>query len=113
MVHGDAETCYWCKRECGGTCLGVTGSTQMRPDDPAYFMLSDDYTSTPKVYSETCYICRDPEYAQMRLPLCNPCPDCQKAGRVDGHVPADDEECDDCGYNLREHYEREDSANNE
>ena len=24
-----------------------------------------------------------------------------------GHIPADDEVCDDCGYNLAEEYERE------
>lgn len=104
-VHGDGETCFWCKKKCGGTCLKVTGSTQMNPEDPAYFLLSSGHVSTPRVYRESCYICCDPEYAQMGLPLCNPCPACQNAGRGDGHVPADDEECDDCLYNAREDWE--------
>jgi hypothetical protein len=38
-----------------------------------------------------CYICDDPEYALMGLPLCYPCPACG------GHIPADDCVCDDCG----------------
>ena len=83
----------------------------MRTTDPAYFLLTDGYISTPKVYRETCYICRDPEYAQMGLPLCEPCPECQKHGRGDGHIPADDEECDDCGYNAREAYYAEQEKN--
>lgn len=106
-IHGDGETCYWCQKKCGGTCLGVTGSTQMRPDDPAYFMLSNSHTSVTKVYREGCYICEDPEFAQMGLPLCQPCPQCQKNGRGDGHISADDEECDDCDYNARIAYEYE------
>lgn len=68
----------------------------MKTDDPAYFMLSSGHTSTPTIYRETCYICRDPEYAQMGLPLCSPCPHCK------GHVPADDSVCDDCGKDASE-----------
>lgn len=106
--------CHWCHEECGGTCLNLTSSTQMKPADPAYFLLTDNYVSTPKVYREDCYICRDPEYAQMGLPLCTPCPECQKAGHGDGHIPADDEECDDCEYSAREAYyaEQERKDNN-
>lgn len=74
---------------------------QMKPTDPAYWMLFDGKTSTPVVYRDYCYICRDPEFAQMGLPLCNLCPTCKT-----GHVAADDEECDDCGASLREWYER-------
>jgi hypothetical protein len=68
-------------------------SVPMKPNDPAYWMLSDNVTSTPVpgLYRESCYICRDPEFAQMGLPLCYPCPSCQ------GHVPADDTVCTDCG----------------
>lgn len=69
------------------------GITKMRPDDPAYWMLSDGHTSTPVVYRPDCYICRDPEFAQMGLPLCRLCPACKT-----GHVPADDTVCDDCGH---------------
>ena len=54
---------------------------------------------TPVVHSATCYICNDPEYAQMGLPLCRKCPKCG------GHIPADDYACDSCGYDEREAYE--------
>lgn len=67
--------------------------TVAQPDDPAYALLQDDVTSTPTVYRRGCYICEDPEFAQMGLPLCRPCPSCG------GHVPADDSACDDCGVN--------------
>jgi hypothetical protein len=55
-------------------------------------MLLDDFTSTPVIYRAGCYICEDPEFAQMGLPLCQPCKKCG------GHVAADSSECDDCGY---------------
>lgn len=66
--------------------------------DPAAWMLHDGHTSKPVVYSDGCYICRDPEFAQMGLPLCRPCPECVRQGRGQGHIPADDTECTDCGY---------------
>ena len=100
-------TCHWCQKECGGTCLGLTASTQMRTDDPAYFLLRDGKTSTPTVYREGCYICEDPEFAQMGLPLCRPCEACKT-----GHVAADDEVCDDCGANAREIWEAQQGALN-
>jgi hypothetical protein len=61
-----------------------------KPDDPAYQLLLDDHTSTPieGLYRQTCFICRDPEFAQMGLPLCYPCVVCK------GHVPADDSVCE-------------------
>lgn len=65
--------------------------TVTQPDDPAYALLQDDFTTTPTVYKRGCYICEDPEFAQMGLPLCRPCPSCG------GHVAADDSVCDDCG----------------
>ena len=58
------------------------------PDDPAFWMLFDGVTSTPTVHNENCYICRDPEYAQMGLPLCYPCFLCK------AHVQVDDGTCD-------------------
>jgi hypothetical protein len=91
----------------------------MKPDDPAYWMLEkglaerarektearfhDPYSTeetalrekwctSTDVYNETCYICRDPEYALMGLPLCFPCTECG------GHVAADDTVCDECGH---------------
>jgi len=62
-------------------------SAKMRPDDPAYWMLFDGVETTPMVYDNTCYICRDPEFAKMGLPLCYKCLFCG------AHVPADDHLC--------------------
>jgi hypothetical protein len=69
-----------------------------RPSDPAYFLLADGHTTKPVVHDPLCYICNDPEFAQMGLPLCRPCPHCREAGRGDGHVPADDTVCTECGH---------------
>lgn len=71
-------------------------SIPLKPDDPAYFLLrrgleDPSCRSSPTVYLETCYICRDPEFALMGLPLCYACSKCG------GHVPADDCTCDACG----------------
>ena len=48
-------------------------------------------TPDPSIYRASCYICRDPDYAKMGLPLCRKCTYCG------GHVAADDTECDECG----------------
>lgn len=104
----EGVACYWCGEECGGTCLKVTGSTQMTTGDPAYHLLTDGHTSTPKLRREGCYICEDPEYAQMGLPLCNPCPRCMKNAKNEGemgHIPADDITCDDCGLDYQAFYQ--------
>lgn len=84
--------------------------TVTQPHDPAYALLKDGHTTTPKVYRRGCYICEDPEFAQMGLPLCRPCPECQKAGRGDGHVAADDCVCDVCGWDGQEAYYAERDA---
>lgn len=72
-------------------------------NDPAAWMI--DHPSIPRtpvtVYRDWCYICTDGEFARMGLPLCKSCPACST-----GHVPADDECCDDCGASLREFYIR-------
>lgn len=91
------SVCFWCHKNCGGSCLQLKGSTQMRPRDPAYRWLIDGVTSTPTVHSEDCYICRDPEFAAMGLSLCFPC------GACGGHVAADDTVCDGCGVDQQEH----------
>lgn len=94
----DGVTCHWCHQRCNGTCLGTTESRQMHPSDPAYWMLKDDRTTVAKVHDPGCYICRDPEFAQMGLPLCKPCPSCTaREGTEAGHVPADDTDCTVCG----------------
>jgi hypothetical protein len=62
--------CHWCGKHCGGTCLKLTESTQMKTSDPAYWMLKDGHRSTPTIHRDGCYICDDPEFAAMGLPLC-------------------------------------------
>lgn len=107
----DGITCHHCGKRCGGKCLGLTQSTQMHPSDPAYWMLKDGRTSTPSVVDSSCYICNDPEFAQMGLPLCKPCPYCtQEAGVAAGHVPADDECCSVCQKSLRVWYEEQEAG---
>lgn len=90
------SACHWCGGDCGATCLGLTKSTQMPTSDPAYFMLQSGPTSTPEIHKAGCYICEDPEFAQMGLPLCTKCPKCG------GHVAADDTACDTaaCDYDA-------------
>jgi ribosomal protein L37E len=75
---------------------GLGPWTQM--DDPAHVLLTDGYTSRTTVYDERCYICRDPEFSQMGLPLCRECEECGRTGRGLGHVAADDCVCSACGY---------------
>ena len=70
---------------------GETMSQPLPPDDPAIWLLHHGPVSTPTVTSDSCYICNDPEFAQMGLPLCYPCKFCG------GHVAADDTICDECG----------------
>jgi hypothetical protein len=71
-------------------------SVAANPSDPAFWMLFDGHQSMPVVHRDGCYICEDDEFAQMGLSLCRACPECVRAGRGLGHVPADDETCDDC-----------------
>ena len=73
----------------------------MKPDDPAYWMLErgrndPSQRSTTVVHDDGCYICNDPEFALMGLPLCYPCSKCK------GHVPADDTTCTVCGHDQQE-----------
>ena len=74
----------------------MTIPLQLPDDDPCQFMLHDDFVTIPKFKRAGCYICEDPEFAQMGLPLCYVCKWCQ------GHVAADDTVCDDCGKYQRE-----------
>lgn len=74
----------------------------MQPDDPAYWMLEEgrrdpSKRSVPVVYRPGCYICTDPEFALMGMPLCYQCPFCK------GHVAADDTVCDDCGNDAQDY----------
>jgi hypothetical protein len=74
----------------------------MPTHDPAYFLLTTGHVSEKTVHRDGCYICEDPEFAQMGLPLCQKCPACP-----DGHIPADDADCDRCGYDAQEAWEKE------
>lgn len=65
---------------------------ETRPGDPASWMLFDGVETIPTVYDPNCYICNDPEYAKMGLPLCYTCPTCGE------HVAADSGECEHCGW---------------
>jgi hypothetical protein len=69
-------------------------SIPLKPDDPAMCLLKDNVHSRPKIFRPDCYICTDPEFALMGLPLCQPCPKCG------GHVAADDTICDECGFDT-------------
>jgi len=109
-----------------GALAAGNASVAANPSDPAYFMLLDGHQSVPVVDDDNCYICRDPEYAAMGMPLCSPCPQCIRErmelcpacqgtrGLPDGplcttcqvrgftgtlgHIPADDETCTECEY---------------
>lgn len=69
--------------------------------DPAMSLLNDPNVRSfsrlhPDKISNTCYICLDPEFSAMGLPLCYPCAACG------GHVTADDTVCDECGVDQQE-----------
>lgn len=85
---------------CPPDCTNPNYHLHTAPSDPAYALLQDGYKSTPTegVYNPRCYICTDPEFAQMGMPLCSACKACQDEGRGKGHVPADDEQCSVCGF---------------
>lgn len=99
-------------------------SRPLRSDDPAAWMLirgieesngarPDTGWVTPtheEIYNERCYICTDPEFALMGLPVCKPCPVVLDSGQVCGvHWAADDSECDNgcdiAGYYLGDNHE--------
>lgn len=84
---------------CPPDCTNPNYHLHTAPEDPAYFLLEDAYTTTPdlSIYRANCYICTDKEFAQMGMPLCTACVVCKV-----GHVAADDEECDRCGANQYE-----------
>lgn len=77
-------------------------SIPLSPTDPAYWMLEKgiedpSWRSKKTIHRDGCYICEDPEFSLMGLPLCQPCSHC-----ADGHVAADDDVCDRCGKSARE-----------
>lgn len=88
-------------------------SVPLRPGDPAMWMLQRGqneawavatgqmpeseatWITKTSVYSELCYICIDPEFALMGLPLCKPCAFLVDGVECGAHTPADDIECDE------------------
>lgn len=74
-----------------------TPRMHQRPNDPAYKLLDNVPVTEQKVHRKGCYICEDREFARMGLPLCSPCCQCRSKGS-DGHIPADDGQCDDCSH---------------
>jgi hypothetical protein len=77
----------------------------MKPSDPAYWMLEEGLSGMraikkSEVYNSDCYICNDPEFALMGLPLCYPCVICGT------HTPADDCVCDN-GHDQMEYWEQQ------
>lgn len=82
-------------------------------NDPAYWMLQrgiDEYegrrpntgwVTEKTIHSDNCYICRDPEFALMGLPLCKPCPVLVDGVQCGAHLPADDCVCDE-GHDVDE-----------
>lgn len=76
-------------------------SRPLQETDPAYWMLeqgrakveSGEGIKKSSVYNSSCYICRDPEFALMGLPLCYPCVVVTDGVQCGAHTPADDVEC--------------------
>jgi hypothetical protein len=122
---GDGDQQEWLGRLAAGAHAAGNASVAANPADPAHWMLFDGHQSVPVVHREGCYICEDPEFAAMGLPLCSPCPDCVRrmeictacggrGGMPDstpctdclatgitgtlGHIAADDTTCDECDY---------------
>lgn len=87
-------------------------SVPLKITDPAYWMLeegrakveSGEGVKRSKVYRSTCYICKDPEFALMGLPLCYPCTAVVDGVECGAHTPADDIECDE-GHTAPEYME--------
>lgn len=78
--------------------------------DPAYWMLQkgladeaegkEGWVTKTTAYNERCYICRDPEFALMGLPLCKPCNVVVDGVVCGAHTPADDCVCDE-GHDVQ------------
>jgi len=78
------------------------------PGDPAYFLLergrNDPSKRTPVIIKKDgCYICEDPEFSMMGLPVCKPCPVLVDGLPCGQHWAADDCVCD-AGCDVQEYY---------
>lgn len=78
-------------------------SIPLKTNDPAYWMLAEgrakvesgEGIAKTSSFNSSCYICRDPEFALMGLPLCYPCTHSTDGVQCGAHTPADDVECDE------------------
>ncbi len=88
-------------RTLGGDPAAIDHSVASNPWDPAFLLLLDGRHTVPVVHQDGCYICGDPEYAIMGLPLCMPCPACARKMRpcaacsANGYL-ANGDPCSDC-----------------
>ncbi len=96
---------------------------QTPANDPAAWMIRDGLRDASRrsrqhvARRNECYICADPEFELMGLPLCRACLVCtllrNQPLRADGgsvfvpygHVPADDTACSDCDQDDQEWHE--------
>jgi hypothetical protein len=103
-------------------------SEPLRHDDPAYWMLQRGrneawavatgqiteaeatWVSKTTVYNDRCYICNDPEFALMGLPLCYPCKVLVNGVECGAHTPADDVVCDE-GHESEEYLQAMEELN--
>jgi hypothetical protein len=69
----------------------------LTPFERALYDNPNIHSGPAPVYNDSCYICRDQDFAMMGLPLCTACPICG------AHVPADDIICDN-GHDGQEFY---------
>lgn len=77
-------------------------SVPLKTNDPAYWMLeegrkkveSGEGIKRPETYKSDCYICLDPEFALMGLPLCWSCRVMVDGVECGAHGAADDIECE-------------------
>lgn len=64
------------------------------------------WISESEVYNPRCYICKDPEFALMDMPLCYPCDSLVDGVVCGAHIPADDTVCDEGHDVFAEYLER-------
>lgn len=87
-LAGMIGPCEWIHE---GQCTAPPGKCDASPDFGGLPVLPKSEQPVAGAYSPSCYICRDPSFKAMGLPLCRRCRFCG------GHIAADDVVCDDCG----------------
>ena len=72
--------------------VGGTNGIRVTPLDNPPCYPAEREGSAKTIHKDGCYICEDPEFERMGLPLCYACPTCG------AHVAADEAGCKECGY---------------